>query len=188
MGKKKVNRREKETKIPEIVSEELSLQERLILEKKTWKAPKPRAVAKEALKLWMSIPAIFLGDEETMSKLGADEDDVRFIMSITTQKQFAETVGVEEPVISKWKSELLKDNDSFALTKSFMRRLTKNVLGALYRFAIKEGDAARIKLYMQIIESWKESVGVEHSGGIDDLGLSTKERAELDKLLKDNTK
>lgn len=188
MAKKKVKQSKKQEKEPHIPSGNLSLEERLILEKKNWSQGRPRPVAKEALKMWMSIPAIFLGDEETMGKLGAEEEDVRFIMSITTQKQFSDTIGVAAQQISEWKAELMKDNDSFQMTKAFMRRLTKNVLGALYRMALKEGDAARIKLYMQIVESWKESVGVEHSGGIDDLGLSTKERAELDKLLKDNTK
>lgn len=188
MGKKakKVNHPKSQVESINISTGELTLQERLTLEKKNWKAPKPREVAKEALKLWMSVPSIFLGDGMP-DELKIEDEDLRWIMSVTTQKAFAELVGVEEPVISKWKRELLKDTDSFKETKAFMRRLTKNVLGALYKMAIKEADAARVKLWAQLVESWKETGVLEHQQG-DDLGLTPEERKQLDKLLAQNTK
>lgn len=165
----------------------MSLMERIKWEKETWKSPHPRIVAKEALRVWLSIPAIFLGaPDQVISKLGIEERDVIDIMKVGTQRAFAELVGVQEQVVSEWKRELTKDHDSFAETKAFMKRLTKNVLGSLYRAALSEGDAPRAKLWMQIVESWREQMGIEHSGDVGG-GLTDEERAALDKLIAKNT-
>ena len=40
--------------------------------------------------------------------------------------------------------------------KKWFSKSTPNIILALYRKAIEEGDAARVKLWMQIIEEWKE--------------------------------
>lgn len=183
----KVRRSKKSEKSSEIVVPTLSLFERIKAEKESWVSGKPRPVAKEALRVWLSIPAIFLGaPEQVIAKLGIEEQDVIEIMKIGTQRQFAETVGVIEPQISEWKKELTKDHDSFVETKAFMKRLTKNVLGSLYRAALSEGDAPRAKLWMQIVESWREQMGIEHSGDVGG-GLTDEERAALDKLIAKNT-
>ena len=46
-----------------------------------------------------------------------------------------------------------------------LKLLTPNVLLSLYE-KTKEGKAAEIKLWMQIIEGWKESQNVSHEGKI----------------------
>ena len=185
--KEKVRQSQQGEKKTENIGSEFSLMQRIKLEKETWKRGTARPVAKEALRVWLSIPSIFLGaPDNIISKLGIEEQDIIDIMKLQTQRQFAEAVGVIEPQISDWKRELMAETDSFALTKAFMKRLTKNVLGALYRAALTEGDAARAKLWMQITEGWREQMGVEHSGDVGG-GLSNEERTALDKLIAKNT-
>ena len=43
--------------------------------------------------------------------------------------------------------------------------LTDNVIMSLYN-STKDGKAAEVKLWMQIVEGWKETTGVKHSGEI----------------------
>lgn len=188
--KGKVQQSKKAQKVagrPQEPKECMSLLEEVKLEKELWKQGNARPRAKEAFRLWLSLPAIFLGaPEQVISKLGIEEQDATDIMRIGTQRAFAELVGVKEPVLSEWKAEIMAESNSFALTKAFVQRLTKNMLGSLYRAALQEGDAARVKLWMQIVEGWREQMGVEHSGDIGG-GLSDEERAALDKLIAKNT-
>jgi DNA-binding transcriptional regulator YhcF (GntR family) len=48
---------------------------------------------------------------------------------------------------------------------SDLRVLTPNVLMALYKRA-KDGKAAEVKLWMEIVENWKELTNVNHEGRI----------------------
>lgn len=177
----------KDAKEAQISAEGMSLLERVKHEQKAWVRGKPRPIAKEAVRVWLSIPSIFLGaPEQVIAKLGIEDADVRAIMNVTTQGAMAQLLDVEEHRISEWKKELIKDHDSFAETKAFMKRLTKNVLGSLYRAALSEGDAPRAKLWMQIVESWREQMGIEHSGDVGG-GLTDEERSALDKLIAKNT-
>jgi len=46
-----------------------------------------------------------------------------------------------------------------------LRTLTCNVMMALYNKA-KDGRAPEVKLWMQLVENWKETQGIDHSGEI----------------------
>lgn len=44
--------------------------------------------------------------------------------------------------------------------------LTDEIIIALYQKA-KEGRAAEVKLWLQLVEKWKETQGIEHSGNVE---------------------
>lgn len=78
-----------------------------------------------------------------------------------TQGELAIQLDVSEPTLSNWKYlpgfwDEVKERTIF-----WGRERTPNVIAALYRKAIKEGNAFEAKLWLQYIEGWKEKTEVD---------------------------
>ncbi len=141
---------------------------------------------KEVFKLWLSLPDIFKGSPERIVELLGIQDDIsKELLKIKSMTEFASEFGVIPQTLSGWRKDIEDDVDFMPAVKREMRKLTKNIMGALYRKTLEEGDAARVTIWMKIIEDWREQLGVEHSGTIGD-GLSDKERESLKKLIAKN--
>lgn len=189
--KTKQSKGKKIVKVPEPKEEPvISLYDRAMREKEKghFGEGHPRTVAREAYQMWCMIPGTFLGMPDTLSeKMGLLEDeDHKFLLTIKTQTRFSEVFGVHPAHLIRWRNEFLKDNKDGLEMKRYFKKFTKNILSALYRTALAEGDASRIKLWLQYAEDWRETLGMEHSGSITD-GLSDEERESLDKLRIKNT-
>lgn len=78
-----------------------------------------------------------------------------------TQKELALLINVEQGTLSDWK----KRPEYYDLVRDEMRRWgkgkTQNIIGALYRKAVQEGNAQEAKLWFQFIEDWKEKTEQE---------------------------
>lgn len=138
-----------------------------------------------AFKAWLLLPRTFLGQgEHVLRLLGISDIETVELYGIRSQTEFSEKFGVGGPTLSHWKREMQNGND-FKDFQIEMRGLTKNVMGALYRQAMAEGDAARVKLWLQTVEGWNESsnfnVAVEA-----EQGLTDEEKAALDRLIAKN--
>jgi len=139
---------------------------------------------REAFKAWLLMPRTFLGaDERILGMLGIREPDVIELYGIRTQTEFAARFGIAEPTLSHWKREMQR-NDDFRDFRTQMQQLTKNVMGALYRKTLEEADAARVKLWLQVVEGWHETMGYEIAPR--ENGLSDEEKAALDRLIEKN--
>src|SRR3989344_2790063 len=136
-----------------------------------------------AFKAWLLIPHTFLGAGETILRaLGITDPEAVELCMIRTQSEFAQKFNVFEPTLSHWKKEM-RNGDDFGDLKTEMRQLTKNVMGALYRKAIAEGDAARVKLWLQAVEGWNETIGQNIT--VED-GLTDESKKALDRLIEKN--
>ncbi len=136
-----------------------------------------------AFKAWLLIPHTFLGaGEPILRALGITDPEAVELCMIRTQSEFAEKFNVFEPTLSHWKKEM-RNGDDFGDLKTEMRQLTKNVMGALYRKAIAEGDAARVKLWLQAVEGWNETMGQNIT--VED-GLTDESKKALDRLIEKN--
>lgn len=138
-----------------------------------------------AFQAWLLIPRTFLGQgERVLGLLGISDQETVDLYVIKSQAEFAEKFGVGEPTLSHWKREMQDGND-FSDFKRHMRGLTKNVMGALYRQAVAEGDAPRVKLWLQTIEDWHEGSNFNISTGTEQ-GLTDEEKADIDRLIAKN--
>jgi len=136
-----------------------------------------------AFKAWLLMPHTFLGAGESILRvLGITDPEAVELCMIKTQSEFAVKFGVFEPTLSRWKKELHNGND-FSDFKISMRNLTKNVMGALYRKAVAEGDAARVKLWLQTVEGWNETIGQNIT--MED-GLTDEHKKALDRVIEKN--
>lgn len=139
---------------------------------------------REAFRAWLLLPRNFLGASENILRaLGIADSQTVELCSITTQADFAAKFNVMEPTLSRWKREMREGND-FKDFKHSMRGLTKNVMGALYRKAMTDGDAARVKLWLQTVEDWHETLGYQEMHKLYE--LSDEEKARLDRLIEAN--
>lgn len=166
---------------------ELSILEEAKLEKNLGKGlGKPKT--KEVFKMWLVLPDVFRGMPERITELlGISDKMTLALLSIKTMDAFAEEFSIHAPTLSLWRKELENNSEFFMSVKKEFRKLTKNLIAAMYRKAIEEGDAARFTAWMKIVEDWKEQFGMEHSGSVGD-GLSPEEKKALDDLLAKNTK
>lgn len=140
---------------------------------------------REAFKAWLLLPRTFLGaSEQVLRALGIIEPDAVELCGIRSQSEFASKFGIAEPTLSRWKRDLERDGSDLKDFGFQMQRLTKNVLGALYRKAMADADAPRVKLWLQVVEGWSES-----SPGLPSphTELSDEEKATLDRLIEKNT-
>ena len=106
--------------------------------------------------LWKSLPSKLLVDLKQAKELGIKDETILKLIAIPNQTEFAKEYGVNAQTLSFWNNHidekgLLKD-----ARKTWMKKLTSNVVLALYKKAIQEGDAARVKLYMQLAEDFVE--------------------------------
>lgn len=133
-------------------------------------------------KIWRGIPPLMRGqDPQLIARLGIDDQDIADLMEIKTQNEFSKRHDVDIGTLTDWNKRLDKDED-IQDSKKWFRRLTRNVVSALYRKALIEGDAARAKLWFQYVESWQESFGIEASGEFQHI-ISPERKKKLDEIL-----
>lgn len=192
MKKKKTSHvKKKEKKVEEHV-EELSLIDRARGEKNmsltAYSHPDGKQYTRKAFEMWMTLPDQFKGAPERITALLGINDPVLLeLLKYPTMQSFAEEFGVIPATLSRWRGEMESGGDFLNDVKKEMRKLTRNVIGSLYRKMLEDGDATRAMAWMKIVEDWREQLGIEHSGDIGD-GLSVEEKKALDHLLLKNTK
>ena len=134
---------------------------KIVKPKKTAKKPaltKELAVYKakefEAFAAWMSLPSILFkiaADDAKLEALGIDSEEVRALLRIKNKGEFAKAFGLHPGTITEW-SQKLAASGHLEEIRGWAQQLTKNVVLALYRQILIEGDAPRVKAWMQIIE------------------------------------
>lgn len=140
----------------------------------------------EVFRMWLALPDQFKGMPERVTALLGITDDITLeLLKLTTMKSFSDEFGVKPPTLSRWRSEIESKDTFLDDVKKGMRKLTKNVSGALYRKMVEEGDASRFKIWVQYFEDWREQLGIDHSGSIS--VLTEEEKATLNNLIKKNT-
>jgi len=130
----------------------------------------------QAYILWKSLPDILYGkDTKTLEALGITDEATKELLKLKTQTQFAERFGIAEvATLTDWNKKI-KDNNLLINPKELFKDKIKNVLTALYRNALIEGDAPRVKLLFQYVEDWKEKSEQE---------IKSPELKEIAKLIK----
>ncbi len=120
--------------------------------------------------IWRSLPPNMkrLG-RSYAEELGIDDEDILSIIDIKTQREFAEKFGLNESHISEiWNVKAPPVEFQNIDWRTWAKKLTKNVMGALYEGIIKDQDAPRIKLWLQAVDNF-----VEESKVTNDIGTET---------------
>lgn len=102
---------------------------------------------------WKSLPTFLRGQPEAvLRKMGVDDEIMIDLLSIKTQKDFAERYDIKDlGTLTDW-NKRIEAQGLLEHTYSWARKLTPNVVLALYKTATKEGKAKEVKAWFELIE------------------------------------
>ncbi|MFA5954231.1 MAG: hypothetical protein WC817_01690 [Patescibacteria group bacterium] len=108
----------------------------------------------EAYVLWRSMPSILRGQpRHVIEKLGIDDEIAMSLLDIKNQTEFAKRYGIKDlGTLTDWNKRIDEMGGLMRYINAWAKRLTPNVISALYREATKSGRAAEVKAWMEIIE------------------------------------
>jgi len=108
----------------------------------------------EAYIAWKSLPAFLKGQPEAvLKKTGMDDEATLELLKIRTQTEFATRFGIKDlGTLTDWNKRIDEEgllNDIYG----WARRLTPNVVFALYKNVSKNGKAKEVKAWFEIVEN-----------------------------------
>ncbi len=108
----------------------------------------------ESYVLWLSMPSILRGQpRHVIEKMGIDDEMAVSLLEIKNQTEFARRFGIKDlGTLSDWNKRIEKGGGLLRNINSWAKKLTPNVLSALYREATKTGKASEVKAWMEIVE------------------------------------
>ncbi len=108
----------------------------------------------ETYVLWKSLPAFLRGQpRQALEKLGLDEDIVLGLLEIRTQTEFAKQYDIKDlTTLTDW-NKRIQEEGLIPKMHEWARKLTPNVIWALYRTATKHGRSADVKTWFEIVEN-----------------------------------
>ncbi len=108
----------------------------------------------ESYVLWRSMPSILRGQpRHVIEKLGVDDELAMSLLDIKNQTEFAKRFGIKDlGTLTEWNKRINENGGLMKDIVSWAKKLTPNVISALYRETTKNGRAAEVKAWMEIIE------------------------------------
>ncbi|MEK7578961.1 MAG: hypothetical protein AAB460_00280 [Patescibacteria group bacterium] len=108
----------------------------------------------ESYILWRSMPSIFRGQpRHVIEKFGIDDELAMSLLDIKNQTEFAKRFGIKDlGTLTAWNKRIEENGGLLKNVTAWAKRLTPNVVSALYREATKTGKAAEVRAWMEIIE------------------------------------
>lgn len=107
----------------------------------------------ESYAMWKSLPSFLRGQpRQVLEKFGIDEEIAISLLEIKTQAEFAKRFDIKDPsTLTDWNKRLEKEG-TISRIHEWARKLTPNVIFALYRNVSKNGKAAEVKAWIEIVE------------------------------------
>lgn len=117
--------------------------------------------------LWKNMPMKWLGmGREYLENMGIRSEEVLMLAGIQTQKDFAEKFGLNETTLVEWNKHKTPIEYQDIDWRKWAAPLTKNVVATLYDRITGsdkgDGDAARIKLWLQAVDGYVEEQNINH--------------------------
>ncbi len=107
----------------------------------------------ETYALWKSLPSFLKGQPRVaLEKFGIEEESAFELLAIKTQADFSKIYKVDTGTLTDWNKRLEKDGLVRDIN-SWARKLTPNVIFALYKNIIKSGKAHEVRAWFEIIEN-----------------------------------
>lgn len=129
--------------------------------------------------IWKNLPLKWLGmGREYLENIGVQDEEVLDLAGIQSQKEFASKFGLNETTLVEWNKNKPPAEYQDIDWRKWAVGLTKNVVATLYNKIEEDGDAARVKLWLQAVDGYIEQQNVNHDlssetlGGVRELILS----------------
>lgn len=106
----------------------------------------------ETYALWKSLPTFLKGQPKmSLEKFGIEEDILFELLQIKNQKQFGQEYQVDSGTLTDWNKRIQKDG-LIKDINSWARKLTPNVVFALYKNITRNGRAHEVRAWYELIE------------------------------------
>lgn len=139
---------------------------------------------------WSCLPKSWKGSKKKIKHL---PDGIEELLECKTRVELAEKLKVAGRTLTEWSQMECYGHDVNDIMVSMIRNeFTPAVLMSFAKITAKEGDAARVKLFMEIFHGNKfiQTVHVQHSGTVAvaniDLSQLTDEQLDQLKAIKEN--
>ena len=107
----------------------------------------------ETYALWKSLPSFLKGQPRVaLEKFGISEEIIFDLLSIKTQVEFSKIYKIDVGTLTDWNKRLEKDGLTMDIN-SWARKLTPNVIFALYKNITKHGRAHEVRAWFEIVEN-----------------------------------
>ncbi len=107
----------------------------------------------ESYAMWKAMPSVLRGQpQQVLEKFGVDDEIALSLLEIKTQTEFAKRFDIKDlTTLTDWNKRLAREG---LLPRMYVwaRKLTPNVILALYKTATKDGKAAEVKAWLEIVE------------------------------------
>jgi len=103
--------------------------------------------------LWRSLPSVLRSQpKQLLERYNIDEEIAVGLLEIKTQTEFAKKFGIKDmTTLSEWNKKIEKEG-LIPSINAWARKLTPNVLLALYKSITKDGKASEVKAWYEIVE------------------------------------
>jgi hypothetical protein len=107
----------------------------------------------ESYAMWKAMPSVLRGQpRQVLEKFGIEDDVAISLLEIKTQTEFAKRFDIKDlATLTDWNRKIEKEGIIQRLN-AWARKLTPNVLMALYKATIKDGKASEVKTWYEIVE------------------------------------
>ena len=108
----------------------------------------------ESYAMWKAMPSILRGQpRQVLEKFGIDDEVAIGLLEIKTQTEFAKRFDIKDlSTLTDWNKKIEKEGLVPGIN-AWARKLTPNVLMALYKTITKSGKAAEVKAWYEIVEN-----------------------------------
>jgi len=104
--------------------------------------------------MWKAMPSVWRGKpRQVLENNGIDEEMAISLLEIKNQTEFAKKFGIKDmTTLSEWNKKIEKEG-LLPKINAWARKLTPNVIWALYKTAIRDGKAPEVKAWLEHIEN-----------------------------------
>ena len=107
----------------------------------------------EAYATWRAMPSFLRGQHRSvLEKFSIDDELTISLLEIRNQTDFARRFGIKDlTTLTDWNKKI-DEMGLMTWINGWARKLTPNVISALYKSITKDGKAAEVKAWMEIVE------------------------------------
>lgn len=96
--------------------------------------------------LWKSLPPILMKENDgVLDALAINDESIRELLKIESQTRFCKKYKVNKATLSLWNRKIDDDDPLYFERRKWVKKLLSNVIVAVYRKALVEGDAQRAR-------------------------------------------
>lgn len=102
--------------------------------------------------IWKSLPRNPVIEQEVLENFALNDLEKTLLNRLKTQGDFAKQFGLHPSTLTEWNQRAIPEEFARYDWRDWAKELTKEVVFALYQGIIEHKDAARVRLWFQLVD------------------------------------